>query len=95
MITPLLLPSEYQNFFSDDPDSNDGDFYIDFCVKKLKTNCKSKSAYGAKCKECPRHPKTDLICSGHGVCNGASDKGNWSSDFLEYLIFQTEFQWNI
>jgi len=63
-----------EEWFQDDPDSSESDFYIDFCVKKLKTNCKSKSAYGAKCKECPRHPKTDLICSDHGVCNGASDK---------------------
>merc|ERR1711997_998848 len=49
------------------------DCYDAFCVKKKKTNCASKTAYGAKCKECPKGTN-GLVCSGHGSCLGASDK---------------------
>ena len=49
-------------------------FIAIFASKKFKLNCSSKTAYGPKCKECPRNPKTDKVCSDYGICLGASDK---------------------
>jgi len=64
-----------EEWFEADPDSaaDGGDFYQAFCVAKKKTNCKSKTAFGPKCRECPKG-RNDQVCSGHGSCLGASDK---------------------